>query len=177
MMLSRVLIFTLLWLLLTKGQLSSWVIGVLVVPLAAWLSLHLFKPQEHTTSATGAATRLSKPSFDIFRVPQVLAFFIRESILGGWQTATLALRRKRKVTPGFITYKTRLPTGRVRMSFIHLISILPGTLSAKCEGDTLTIHVLDMDSYNSDELIACERQMADLFSLSLDKIRFAQRLP
>ena len=161
--LKPLLFFAGLWWLLTKGEVSSWVIGIIVVPFSVWLSIILFKD-----------TRLGKDrpahsvdqmqSIRVLRLFYFLPFFLLKSILGGWQTAKLAIRPSMPVNPGFFRYDLRLQGSSARLFFMHLVSLLPGTVSAKPEDDQLLIHALDMSSQNDNDINQCEQQVAKLFS-------------
>jgi multicomponent Na+:H+ antiporter subunit E len=161
--LKSLLFFAALWWLLTKGDVSSWVIGIIVVPFSAWLSIILFKDirlrKNLPAHSVGQVQRIY-----VLRLFYFLPFFLLKSILGGWQTAKLAIRPSMPVNPGFFRYNLRLQGSFARLFFMHLVSLLPGTVSAKLEDDQLLIHALDMTSKNNDEISQCEQQVAKLFS-------------
>jgi multicomponent Na+:H+ antiporter subunit E len=47
---------------------------------------------------------------------------------------------------------------------MHLVSLLPGTVSANLQDNQLLIHALDMASQNNNDITQCEQQVAKLFS-------------
>ncbi|MCG9760012.1 Na+/H+ antiporter subunit E [Pseudoalteromonas sp. Isolate6] len=163
----RLVFFSLLWVLLTNGELSSWVIGIVVVPFAAWLNLRFFIPQHQVVSDKKGETK--SYYFSLFRLLRLLPYFLMNSLKGGIQTSRLAFRRKSLTTSGLVRYSVNLPQGEVRLWFIHLISLLPGTLSARIEGDELAVHMLEVSSNNVRDITQCEEKIAFLFGLDKDK--------
>ncbi|MFT5420614.1 MAG: multicomponent Na+:H+ antiporter subunit E [Candidatus Endobugula sp.] len=157
------LFFAGLWWLLTKGEVSSWVIGIIVVPFSAWLSITLFKDTrlgQHYSAHSVNNTQHIR----MLRLFHFVPFFLLQSILGGWQTAMLALRPSMPIHPGFFRYNLRLKGPSARLFFIHLVSLLPGTVSAKLEDGQLLIHALEISPQNSHDINRCEQQVAKLFS-------------
>lgn len=155
------LVFALLWLLLSQGDTSSWVIGIVVVPLATWCAMRLFQPESEGADA-------NRQSVSITAVLRFIPFFLEQSLRGGWESALFAIHPKKRLYSGFVHYRTRLPLGRARLFFINTVSLLPGTVSATWQHDTLTIHALDkrMDHYQA--LRHCETRVATLFNIRLD---------
>lgn len=69
------------------------------------------------------------------------------------------------IEPRLHHFGLRLPPGNARRFFIGVVSLLPGTLSAEVDGDTLEVHVIggrrDVDA----QLRDLERRVAPLFAL------------
>ncbi len=152
------LAFALLWVLLTQGSVDSWLIGIVVVPLATWCAIYLFAVEDkHKTSVHQSL----RPGALLRFIP----FFIAESLKGGWQSALLAIHPQGHLRPGFIQYVTHLPAGRPQLFFINIISLLPGTVSVAWQDNTIIIHVLDIHADNDSELRRCETQIAGFFGL------------
>ncbi|GAA5315532.1 MAG: hypothetical protein AseanaTS_07370 [Candidatus Pelagadaptatus aseana] len=158
--LKSTLVFALVWLLLTRGAPDSWVIGIIVVPLASWCAIRLFASHSCSSAATDYPLNL----LALFKF---IPFFLIESLKGGCQSALLAISPKHAGASGFIHYITTLPEGRPRLFFINIVSLLPGTVSAAWREDEVVIHVLDMDCDHSSELRECENRIAALFGLCL----------
>ncbi len=150
--------FSLLWVLLTQGDIGSWVIGVVVVPLATWCAICLFPP--------GDEGEMAKRSLRISALLRFIPFFLEQSLRGGWVSALFALHPRKRVHSGFIKYTTCLPPGRPRLFFINTVNLLPGTVSAECHGDVMTIHALDICADHDQDLRQCEKQIAALFGLT-----------
>lgn len=157
-------VFTLLWVLLTQGVVHSWIIGILVVPLATWFALRL-------TPAASKPRQAVKPGSLLTFIP----FFLVQSVKGGWESAMLALhpRKGSDLQAGFIRYQMRLPPGRIRLFFTITVSLLPGTVSASWQDDLLIIHALDTSGNNLETLAQCESQIASLFGIKLAEVNSA----
>ncbi|QTL34644.1 Na+/H+ antiporter subunit E [Pseudoalteromonas viridis] len=165
-LLIRALIFSALWLLLTKGAWSSWVVGIVVVPVSVWMSMCLFNSTPITAGNNG------KPvtgQLHYARLLRLLPYFLLNSLKGGIQTARMAFSPRIVMRPGTISYSVQLPAGHTQLWFIHLISLLPGTLSAQLEGKELLIHMLEVSEDNYRDVIDCEQKIAYLFDLEIDK--------
>lgn len=153
-------VFALLWVLLTQGAVFSWVIGILVIPLATWAVLGLQRP----------ASRQQNPSVKLVGLLRFLPFFFWQSLSGGWDCAMFAIHPRRRLRLGLLSYTTRLPSGRPELYFLHVISLLPGTVSAALDGNDLTIHALDIDVNHQQSLAICEQKVAMLFGIQLENI-------
>lgn len=151
-------LFILLWLLLTQGDMNSWLIGAFVVPLATCCALHVF-PKDTTKHHCEHWSR--RPLSLIRFIP----FFLEQSLKGGWESALYAIHPGREVKPGVIRYQMLLPPGSARLFFINVVSLLPGTVSAYLCRDTIAIHVLDRQADNAEALRRCEMKVAQLFDL------------
>ncbi|MCG7561519.1 Na+/H+ antiporter subunit E [Pseudoalteromonas sp. McH1-42] len=166
-LLIRALIFSALWLLLTKGAWSSWVIGIVVVPVSVWMSMRLFNDTSRNTARSNG--KVVTGQFHYVRLLRLLPYFLLNSLKGGIQTARLAFARRVSMQPGTVLYPLRLPPGHAQLWFIHLISLLPGTLSAQLRGDSLLVHMLEVTEGNYKDVIDCEQKIAYLFDLEIDK--------
>lgn len=161
--LKPLLFFAVLWWLLTEGELSSWVIGIVVVPFSAWLSVILFNDNRLDKDRPVGSFNKTQ-GINLLRLFQFLPFFLLQSVIGGWQTANLAIRPSLPVKPGFFRYNIRLQGRPARMFFMHLVSLLPGTVSARLEDDQLLIHALEISPENTNDINLCEQQVARLFN-------------
>jgi multicomponent Na+:H+ antiporter subunit E len=145
--------FAFLWWVLTGNDTGSWIIGVPVVLLAAWLSVSL--------AGTGSF-RLSPVGFTRF-----LVFFLVESVRGGFDVARRALLPGRHIDPCFLHYRTHLPEGLPRDMLLYTISLLPGTLAVSMDDDQLIMHALSRDLQPMDSVSSCERYVAAVFGESV----------
>jgi len=109
------------WLVLSGGQASSWLVGVPTVVAAVWAGRAL--RAAHSAEAPAARVRWSA-------LPGFALFFLYESLRGGIDVARRLLHRRPAVAPGFIDYRCALPAGGARLLFANSVSLLPGTLSA-----------------------------------------------
>lgn len=141
---SRGLLFSLMWWMLTDGDVSSWWIGAPGVSFAVVVSVVLLPP-----------VRL------VWR--QVLGFvpiFLRCSVQGGADVARRAFYPRMPIDPALIDYRLRLPPGLPRVILINTVSVLPGTLIVDQEGQILKVHVLDGSGKFMTELKALEHSVA-----------------
>ena len=135
------------WLVLAAGASASWLVGVPAVLIAAaWRIRH----------AGEGGARL-RPAQWLWFAP----WFLLESVRGGMVVARLALA-SRKIRSGFQRFPMRVPEGPARRTFVNVVSLLPGTLSTRIEGDTLLVHRLG--PAGGEDLSACERKVASLFT-------------
>jgi multicomponent Na+:H+ antiporter subunit E len=189
LLLTRGLLFAALWVVLTRADPASWVIGIPAVLAATWVSVrlafHAPRPTARGPMGSGlglasvdlATSALARPGsrsrdrhvtawlgIDPRRLPGFLVFFLASSVRGGVDVTRRILSRTLDIAPGFLTYRTSLRAPGARILFLDLISLLPGTLSADLEvPDRLVIHVLDLSSDNYRELAKLELQVALLF--------------
>ena len=150
-LLLRAAIFALLWLVLGEADPGSWSIGLPAAAIAAGLSLRLLPPA--TLSLRGIA--LLPP------------FFLWHSLRGGIDVAWRALHPRMPIDPTLVEYRLRLQSVLQRACMIDIICLLPGTLSATLEGDTLTVHVLNRHAGIENELSSLESVIAGIFGASL----------
>ncbi|MCG7911558.1 MAG: Na+/H+ antiporter subunit E [Candidatus Thiodiazotropha taylori] len=147
--LSILALLSLLWLLLTGEDWSSWLVGLPVVILATWSILLLRAPTEGRFNLTGFL--------------RFLPYFIRESVLGGIDVASRVVSPKMRIAPGFLSYRMRLSHPSARRLFVNSLSLLPGTLAADLDGETLQIHALDRATDSDAELRRLERMVAAVY--------------
>ena len=125
--LSRALLFSIVWWALTDGTAGSWWIGVPAVACATLVSVMLVRP-------VGIVWR---------EIPGFVLFFLWHSLKGGVDVAWRAFDPRLPIAPELIEYPLRLPPGLSQVAMLNITSLLPGTLSAEIEGQVLKIHVLD----------------------------------
>ncbi|MDZ7750078.1 MAG: Na+/H+ antiporter subunit E [Gammaproteobacteria bacterium] len=143
--------FAIIWWALTAGAPASWWVGAPAVLLAAVASAALMPP-----------------------VPLVwrelltfVPFFLKRSLLGGFDVARRALTPRLPIAPAIIDYPLRLPAGLARVMLANTISLLPGTLGAGMDGDRLKVHVLDGRQDSMREIADVEQAIARLFGTPL----------
>lgn len=82
----------------------------------------------------------------IRKAPLFLAYvfvLVWEIIKANFQVSKYVLFKKYKVTPKLITFRTDLRTDFGRFLLANSITLTPGTITIRVEGDTLTVHCLD----------------------------------
>jgi multicomponent Na+:H+ antiporter subunit E len=130
--LPRAAIFFVFWLILSGTKPIDLAVGALTAITATWVSLRLL-PAGRWSLSVVALARL------VLRFPL-------QSVTAGVDVAWRAFHRRPRLRPGFVVYRSRLPSGAARNAFTTLTSLLPGTLP--CGSDDrggLVIHCLDVD--------------------------------
>lgn len=117
-----------LWLILTAGQLAALPFGLAAAAAAVVLKRRL------VTDAR---------KLRLGRAVAMAPRFLWASLAGGFDVAWRALSPRLPLEPGWITYRTGLPSGGPRVALAGELSLQPGTLVAGSYGDRLLIHVLD----------------------------------
>jgi len=152
--LARTAILALLWWIIVQGQVGSWLIGLPAVALAAAASVYF-----------GGA---DLPRISLAGLSRFIVFFLRESVRGGFDVARRTLAPRLRIQPGFKNYRIRLNEPWARVLFINCISLLPGTLAARLDGDQVELHLLDAGEDPAPDLIRLEQAIARLFGLPLE---------
>jgi multicomponent Na+:H+ antiporter subunit E len=144
----RSLVFALVWLGLTEGDLKDWWLGLAFVAIAAAASLVLMPPGGRRWRPGGVAP--------------FVAFFLRQSLLGGLDVARRALDPRMPVDPVFIEFRTGLTDEAAIVLLADIASLLPGTVTADIAGQHLVVHVLDRNMPAPDTLRRLEERIAGL---------------
>ena len=143
-----------LWLLLAGG--AAWLTG-LVIALAGAAGTLWLLPRPG-----GAAARLRLAGLLRF-----LPYFIAESLLGGLDVAYRALHPAQPISPRFVTFELALRTPAARTLFLLILSLLPGTLAARLEGDQVRVHILTRGAEAG--IARLQHRIADLFGENLSR--------
>ena len=148
---SRVLLFSLIWWLLSDGNTQSWWVGAPAILLAVIVSIVLL------------------PQVPIFwrELLIFVPFFLRYSLQGGVDVACRVFHPHMPIAPQLVDYPLRLPPGLPRAVLANTVSLLPGTLSVDLDGQVLQVHVLDGRRDIVPELKALEIRVARLSGVSL----------
>lgn len=154
-LLLRGLLFASLWWILAEGRLDGWLLGGVAVAAATWVSVALWPAAAH-------GVRLAA-------LPGFLAFFLMNSVRGGWQVAHMALRGREALQPGIVELPLTLPAGAPRILLTTVLGLMPGTvgveLAAELTDARLRLHVLHQDLPVVAEAQALERRIAALFGV------------
>ena len=142
----------LIWGILAKGDMASWVVGLPTVVLALIAFDHLRSRRRQGIRA--------------WRVPGFVVWFLWHSLRGGLDVARRALHPRMSLNPGFLRYGLSLSPGPARMFLINCVSLLPGTLSADIQGDDLVLHALDTQADVIGETRRAEQQVQRLYGIS-----------
>ena len=142
-----------IWLGLNGLDSNSWIIGGPVVLAAAWISVKLLPAVSWRWSALGALV--------------FAAYFLRESVRGGWDVARRAIWPGLALSPTIVCHPFHLPSGPSRLFFCSAISLLPGTAVVAIAESNICVHVLDHSISVEEELRELERRVGALFGLEL----------
>lgn len=143
-----------LWWVLGDGVPASWLVGVPTVLAAAWAFLRL-------TDDAG-------PRISPLGVLGFVPFFLVASVRGGMDVFSRVMSPRLRIRPGIFPYPLTLRTETARTLFLACVSLVPGTLSVRLEGDTLQVHALALDADPRTELVALERAIGRIFPTDED---------
>lgn len=138
-----------LWWLLSEGD-GGWYIGAPLVAVVSLVSLWLTPP---------AVNRLR-----VLHLPGFAAWFIMQSLRAGWDVARRTLSPGLPLAPAILDIELKLPPGAPRWWLMITVSLLPGTLSVRLDGDRLELHCLDHTQPVERELRSTEARIAALFT-------------
>ena len=147
----RLVLFSLVWWVLTDGAMDSWPVGLPVVLIATLASVMLMPALSWSLRGM------------LFFIP----YFLWHSLRAGVDVARRALHPQLPITPGLLDYRFRLPPGLPRVFMANTVSLLPGTLSVELGEEFLRVHVLDETGAINEELNLLENRLADIFGLEL----------
>ena len=147
--LARILGFSLLWWILIEGGSLFSVLGLLGVGLAVLASFRLLPPGSWPLRPLA--------------VVRFLPYFLWQSLLGGLDVASRAMRVRVDLTPTVITHVFVQKSESVRVLFLWVVSLLPGTAAVDLQGDKARIHVLDQRLADAATLRELERRIAAMF--------------
>jgi len=147
--LPRAAIFFVFWVILSGTKPADLAVGALAAIAATWVSLLLLPAGQWRLSVVALA-RL------VLRFPM-------QSITAGIDVAWRAFHRRPPLRPGFVVYRSRLPSGAARNAFTTLTSLLPGTLPyGSDDSGGLVIHCLDVDQPVIEQLGAEEALLLEV---------------
>lgn len=150
----RWLLALLLWWVLAEGDTDGLAFALPGALLAALVSLQLLRPSD------GIRWRVITLGWLHF-----IPFFLFNSLLGGVDVARRAFHPRLPLALCIIRYPLNLPEGWPRVVFLSTVSLLPGTLAVKMEGDEAHIHLLDGSGDPLPSLRRVERRVAALFGM------------
>ncbi|GGC61230.1 Na+/H+ antiporter subunit E [Hoyosella rhizosphaerae] len=147
----RLIVFALLWWVMTEGSSGMVGYGVLFVPLATALSLVLLPPR-----------RVRSPVRRMGSAAALFGWFLWQSLRGGVDVGLRAVRPTVDIEPDTVGYTTRLPEGLCRVALMGIASVMPGTLAVKLDDNRLLIHVLDRTQDVTGQFAELERRIGDV---------------
>lgn len=147
--LRRFAIMAALWVVLAGADPRGWPLAGLIIATAAYVSLRTLPPGRYRISLAGLV--------------RFVPFFLFHSARGGIDVASRAIRPRPDLAPGFVRFRSSLPPNGARSFYLAVIGLLPGTLTARDEGDLIHVHTLDRRRDLIPQLRALELRVADLF--------------
>jgi multicomponent Na+:H+ antiporter subunit E len=151
----RAAIYLALWfVLLPSTKPGDVALGLAAAAAATWISLRLLPP-------AGGRVRLGAL---LVQGPH----FLWESVRAGVDVARRALSPRMPLEPGFVASPTRLPHGVARNTFSTVAGLMPGTLPAGDDGESLIVHALDISQPVAEQLGAEERRFGPALSARTD---------
>lgn len=159
-LLMRISVYGILWVVLTGGRLESWILGVPAVLLAVWVS--------------GGDRRFRSGRFSIPGGLRFMGFFLKASLVSGFDVVRRALHPRLPLDPDLIVYRLSLTTEAARVFMADAVSLLPGTLSADLADDNLTVHVLDRNTPVRADLQALEKRVAAMLEADVRSLRYPE---
>lgn len=142
------------WLVLFADDPDSWIVGLPCIVLCALFSRSLAPAQRMHVSPVGLL--------------RLAPYFLWYSLTGGWDVARRVLTPRLAINPGYTDFDLAISSGPARTFFVQFIGLLPGTLGAWLEGDTLRVHVLNLDADHEATLRAAEVRVAAAFAVKTD---------
>ncbi|GAB6061066.1 Na+/H+ antiporter subunit E [Desulfonatronum parangueonense] len=149
MLIQRIVMFALLWWVLTQGGSPLSGLGIIAVAAASILSLWMIPPGAWKLRIRGLL--------------RFMPYFLHQSLLGGLDVARRALRPRMDLSPVVITHDMKFKSEPARVFFIWVVSLLPGTAGVDLQGDTVSVHVLDESIADAWKLRELEDRIDDLF--------------
>jgi len=147
-----ILLLFVLWLILTAGDIGSWMIGLPFIVLAI-----LLQP------ISGGSSNKFGLSLNVSGLVQFAYVFIIESLRGGVDVSRRVLTAEPRVAPVFYDYQMQLQMPYAQQLFISSISLLPGTLCADIDKDRLRIHTLDRHMETAEGVKRLESMVGKIF--------------
>jgi len=146
-LLTRLILFSTLWLLLAGAQWKSPAVAMLAIIAGVFASLILWPD--------------GWPRIRWKSVPALTIYFFGRSLSGGLDVARRAFSPSLPVAPSFITYETRLDTNAGRVMFTWMIGMMPGSSSVNLDShNRITVHVIDPALSGREDLAILEDKLA-----------------
>ncbi len=150
--LRRFALYFALWLVIA-GQ-EALVVGALTAGLAAYVSLLLVPPQHRTVQP--------------LKIVKLMPGFLWASFLGGLDVIWRAFHPLMPLNPGWIAYRSRLPSSAARVALGSDLSLMPGTLAAGGRQATIYIHCLDVTQAVDRQIAREERRIGESIGATLE---------
>jgi multicomponent Na+:H+ antiporter subunit E len=144
--------YSLLWWILSREGATALLFGTLAV-----------------AAATAASWRLGQPQWRIVRwarVPRFVGLFAWQSLRGGVDIALRAFSPHMRLQPGLVAIRLTLADEGMRTLLAVVVSLLPGTIAVRLEGERLLLHALDRRQPAEPEVRRFEAELSALVRTS-----------
>ena len=138
--------YALLWLVLSNNQ--GWAFGAVFIVLAVTCAL---------------SARLTLPPMRWRFLPGFLVFFLSRMLTGGTDVARRTVGMTPDVAPGWVHYPLTEASAFAHLLLSAMTGLLPGTLAARIEGDSMLVHTLDTRRDWHSDIASLESHLARLF--------------
>jgi multicomponent Na+:H+ antiporter subunit E len=149
----RLVILTILWIVLTEGDLRYWGLVLATVAIATFVSLLLVPESGLRWSVMGWLG--------------FIPYFLWHSVQGGVDVALRATAPSPRIDPVYVRCRLRLTEEAARVIVANTMSLMPGTLSVRLDGPDLELHVLDGSMPSRTRVRELEDHAARMFHLEL----------
>ncbi len=146
-----ILVLSVMWGALTGWRAEALLFGLPAIALGAMVSFLLPPTSGFRLSLRGSM------SFALW--------FAVQSVRGAVDVALRAFSPDMGLRPCFRIYPLSLPMGAPRITFVNIITLLPGTLSAEINDDVVIVHMLDARIELEPALVDLETRIRALFAL------------
>ena len=141
--------FLWLWLLLTfiwfaansSLAIESILTGAVISAILAWIFVRNFP--------AWSDIRLTPER--LFHFIRYTGVFVVEMVRANVKMLRYVYARRIDIDPGIVTIRTKLKTPIGRLALANSIALTPGSLVIDMEGDTLTVHWLDVQTTDTEE--------------------------
>ena len=147
----RTLCAVLVWWALVEGDASTYVYGLAAVPATVATSYAM----------TGRASGGSRVTLGrVAAAIGLVGWVLRRSVSGGADVARRALWLPRPdVDPRWESYTTHLASPRARVLLAFVVNLMPGSLSARLDGDRFDVHVISPELDVAASIAELERRI------------------
>lgn len=120
------LFYAALWALLSGNE--GWGFGALFISIALYCK---FK-----SGMRGATISLK-------HLPAFLLYFLQRLVVGGVDVAIRTLSPTPAINPAWVSYSMQSSSSSTQLALSAIVGLLPGTLAANIENNTMLLHLLD----------------------------------
>jgi multicomponent Na+:H+ antiporter subunit E len=145
----RVALASVAWWILTEGSFYGPLLGTGVILAAAATSLSTIPPRAIGLRWVGLL--------------RFVPFFVRASLVGGWDVARRALRPSLPIAPARLRIHLRLRGEPARAFLAGILCLLPGTLTVRLQDRVLLLHAIDENLPVREAVAEAEARVAGLF--------------